>query len=238
MTESSPAFGALAWAGLAAADAAMAVEFCCAAFDWEASAPGAYTVLRRAGEDVALVYAQTPQARAAKVTTHWTPFFLVADVGAALERVLKAGGTALRDPFDLPEGSVGPMQDPVGAPFSLWAPRAGGPRRPSATGTWCMELATSDPAASKTFYAHVLDWTYAHASGVTTILGPDEPLGRIRATDATPDWLAYLRVPDVGEALRRAEAAGATRVRAGGGDGRVAQIIDPQGATLFLQQDA
>jgi predicted enzyme related to lactoylglutathione lyase len=213
------------------------VEFCCAAFGWEASALSGYTVLRRTGDDVALVYAQTPQARAASVTTHWTPFFLVADLATALERVLEAGGTALRDPFDVPEGSVGPMQDPLGAPFSLWAPHTGGSPQSSATGTWCMELATSDPAASRTFYAHVLGWAYAHASGATTILGPDEPIGRIRATDATPDWLAYLRVPDLDEAVRRAEAAGATRLRVGGGDGRVAQIIDPQGATLFLQQD-
>jgi predicted enzyme related to lactoylglutathione lyase len=237
MTESSPAFGALAWAGLAAADAAVAVEFCCAAFDWEASVRGGYTVLRRAGEEVALVYAQTPQARAANVATHWTPFFLVADVGAALERVLEAGGTALRDPFDVAEGSVGPMQDLVGAPFSLWAPRASGPPPPSATATWWMELATSDPAASRTFYAHVLGWTYAHATGATTILGPDGPIGSIRATDAAPDWLAYLRVPNLDEAVRRAEAAGATRIGGSGGDGRVARMIDPQGATLFLQQD-
>jgi predicted enzyme related to lactoylglutathione lyase len=237
MTESSPAFGGLAWAGLAAADATVAVEFCCAAFHLEASAPGEFTVLRRAGEDVALVYPQTPQARAADVTTHWTPFFLVADVRASLERVVEAGGIALRDPFDLPQGSVGPMRDPVGAPFSLWAPRAGGPPPPSATGTWSMELATSDAATSRMFYAHVLGWTYADAAGETTILGPDKPIGRIRTTDATPDWLAFLRVPDVDEALRRAEAAGATAVRVSGGDGRTARIIDPQGATLYLQQD-
>jgi predicted enzyme related to lactoylglutathione lyase len=73
--------------------------------------------------------------------------------------------------------------------------------------------------------------------GGTTILGPDEPIGRIRSTDATPDWLAYLRVPDVDDALRRAEAAGATAVGVSGVDSRVARIIDPQGATLFLEQD-
>jgi predicted enzyme related to lactoylglutathione lyase len=237
MTRSSSAFGGLAWAGLAAADAAVAVEFYCAAFDWEASAPGPFAVLRRAGEEVALVYAQTPQARAANVTPHWTPFFLVDDVGAALERVVEAGGMALRAPFDVSEGSVGPMQDPVGAPFSLWARREGGRPQPSATALWSMELATPDSAASRMFYAHVLGWTYEGGTGGTTILGPDEPIGRICTTDATPDWLAYLRVPNVEEAVRRAEAAGASAVRASGQDRPVARSIDPQGATLFLQQD-
>jgi len=237
MTRQSPGFGGLAWAGLAAADAAVAAAFCCAAFGWEASNRDSFTVLRRAGEDVALVYAQKPQARAAGVTTHWTPFFLVDDVGAALERLLEAGGMPLRDPFDLQEGSVGPVSDPVGAPFSLWAPRAGGPLSPPATGAWSMELATPDPAASRTFYTHLLGWTYSVRGGETTILGPDGPLGWIGTTNGTPEWLAHLRVPDVEAALRRAEAAGATPDGVSGIDDRVARLIDPQGAALFLRQD-
>ena len=237
MTRSSPGFGGLAWAGLAAADAAVAVKFCCEVFDWEASSPGSFTVLRRAGDDVALVYPQTPQARAAGVTTHWTPFFLVDDVGAALERAVEAGGMALRQPFGPLEGSVGPMKDPVGAAFSLWAPSAGGPLSRFATAAWSMELATPDPAASRAFYANVLGWTYSLRPGETTILGPDEPLGWIGTTNGAPEWLAYLRVPDVDEALRRAEAAGATRDGVSRMDGRVARLIDPQGAVLFLLQD-
>jgi predicted enzyme related to lactoylglutathione lyase len=50
-------------------------------------------------------------------------------------------------------------------------------------------------------------------------------------------WLAYLRVPDVDEALRRAEAAGATPAGVSGVDGRFARIIDPQGAALGLEPD-
>ena len=237
MTPSTPTHGDLAWAGLAAADAALAVEFYCAAFDWEAWAPGPFTVLRREGDDIALIYAQTPQARAANVATHWTPFFMVDDVGAALGRAVQEGGNALRAPFDLPQGTIGPMSDPVGAPFSLWAPRAGGPPSRSATRTWSMELATSEPAGSRMFYAHLFGWAYSERAGRTTILGPDEPIGWIRATDGKPDWIAHLRVPDVGEALRRAEAAGATPIEVGGMARRVAQITDPQGATLFLRQD-
>jgi predicted enzyme related to lactoylglutathione lyase len=235
-TESNPTFGGVAWAGLAAADAGVAVEFCCAAFDWEPSPSAGFTLLRRAGEDVALVYSQTPQARAADVATHWTPFFLVDDVPAAVKRVIEAGGRPLRDPFDLAEVSVGPVQDALGAPLSLLAPRAEGLVAARATGAWALELATFDVSASREFYAHVLGWTYPDAADDMTILGPDGPLGRMRTTNAPSDWRACLRVPDLDDALRRAEAAGATPFRDSSVGDRAA-IVDPQGATLFLQPD-
>jgi predicted enzyme related to lactoylglutathione lyase len=237
MTGSPPITGGLAWAGLAAADATRAVEFCCAAFGWEPSAAAGFVILRSAGEQVALVYPQTPQARAANVTTHWTPFFIVDDMDAAVARAVAADGMALRDPFDVPGGRIAAMQDPGGAPFSLWAPRRVDGLAPSATGLWFMELATSNPDPAQIFYAHLLGWTYTDAGGGVTIHGPDGELGRIRQRGVS-DWLAYLRVPDVEEAAWRAEAFGATRlgVTEIDGRGRVARIVDPQGATLFLRE--
>jgi predicted enzyme related to lactoylglutathione lyase len=130
------------------------------------------------------------------------------------------------------------MQDSVGAPFSLWAPRHADGPVPSAAGLWLMELVTPDPGAAQTFYAHVLGWTYTDEGGGVTIHGPDGELGRIRQREGASDWLAYLRVPDVEAAAWRAEAVGATRLAVTeiDGRGRVAQIMDPQGATLYLQE--
>jgi uncharacterized protein len=238
VTGSPPVTGGLAWAGLAAADATRAVEFCCAAFDWEPSAAEGFVMLRSAGKQVAVVYPQTPQARAVNVTTHWTPFFVVDDMDAAVARAVAAGGRALRDPFDVPGGRIAALQDPGGAPFSLWAPRRAEGPAPSATGLWFMELATADPAAAQAFYAHVLGWTYTDEGSGVTIHGPDGELGRIRRSESDADWLAYLRVPDVEEAAWRAEAFGATRLGVTEVDrhGRVARIVDPQRATLFLRE--
>jgi uncharacterized protein len=238
MTESPSVTGGLAWAGLAAADATRAVEFCCAAFDWEPSAAAGFVMLRSAGKQIALVYPQTPQARAANVRTHWTPFFVVDDMDAAVARAVEAGGMALRDPFDVPAGRIAALQDPGGAPFSLWAPRRPESPAPAGTGLWFMELATADPAAAQAFYAHVLGWTYTDEGGGATIHGPDGDLGRIRQRDGASDWLAYLRVPDVEEAAWRAEAVGATRLGVTTIDARgpVARIVDPQRATLCLRE--
>jgi predicted enzyme related to lactoylglutathione lyase len=238
MTGSSALTGGLAWAGLAAADATRAVEFLCAAFDWESSAAAGFAILRSAGRQAALVYPQTPQARAANVTTHWTPFFVVDDVNAAVARAVAAGGVALRDPFEVPAGRIAPIQDPGGAPSSLWAPGRVDAPAPSATALWFMELVTSDPGAAQTFYARLLGWTYTDEWGAATIHGPDGELGGIRQSEGVSDWLAYLRVPDVEKAASRAEACGATwlGVTEIPGRGSVAQIVDPQGATLFLQK--
>jgi uncharacterized protein len=238
MTGSSAVTGGLAWAGLAAADATRAVEFCCAAFDWEPLAAAGFVILRSADEQVALVYPQTPQARAANVTTHWTPFFAVDDMDSTVAQSAAAGGRALRDPFEVPAGRIAAMQDSGGAPFSLWAPRNADGPVPSATGLWLMELVTPDPDAAQTFYAHVLGWTYTDEGGAVTIHGPDGELGRIRQREGASDWLAYLRVPDVEEAASRAEAVGATRLGFTEIEarGRIAKIVDPQHATLFLQE--
>jgi predicted enzyme related to lactoylglutathione lyase len=238
MMVSPPVTGALAWVGLAAADATRAVEFCCAAFDWQPSAAPGFVILRSAGRPVALVYPQTPQARAANVTTHWTPFFRVDDVDVAVKRAVAAGGAALRDPFDVPGGRIAAMQDPGGAPFSLWGARGADGPSPSATGLWFVELAGPDPDAAQAFYAQLLGWTYTDEGGRLEIHGPDGELGWIRHLDGPSEWLAYLRVPDAEEAARGAEACGATRlgltdVR---GRGRVARIADPQGATLLLRE--
>ena len=101
-----------------------------------------------------------------------------------------------------------------------------------------MELATSDPGAAQTFYAHLFGWTYTDDGGGVTINGPDAELGRIRRREGVSDWLAYLRVPDVEEAAWRAEAVGATRLGVTEIDRgrRVARIVDPQRATLSLQE--
>jgi uncharacterized protein len=215
---------ALAWVGLAAADPARALEFYVAAFGWEAVRAGDHALLRRAGRDVALVYPQTAQARAADVTPHWTPFFAVADVGAAVESAERAGGTLLREPFDVPEGRIAPLQDPAGATFSIWAPLTPGPVAASATDVWWIELATPDLGAAQAFYGAVLGWRH------------DESASRMRTAAGLATWLPYLRVQDLDEALRRTRAAGARQVGAAERHdlGRIAQVVDPQGAVVWL----
>jgi uncharacterized protein len=232
--------GALTWVGLAAADRAAAVEFYATAFEWEAADEADHTRLRRAGQDVALVYQQTPQARAADVTSHWSPFFLVPDADLALERAAGSGGTALRDPFDVKGGRVVPLQDHAGAVFSIWAPRAPDALEPIASDAWWIELSTPDVEASQAFYGRVLGWSYDESPLGATIRGAQGHIGSIRGVKARPAWSPCLRVRDLEEARRRAEAAGAHSIGVIEHDaiGRTLRIVDPQDAALTLLEPA
>lgn len=231
------ATGVLVWVGLAASDPAVAVAFYTAAFGWEAVGEADHTILRRAGADVALVYPQTPQARAAGVTPHWTPFFSVADTDVALGRAVRSGGMALRGPFDVPGGRLAAIQDPAGAIFSIWAPRGPDWSAPSVRGGWWMDLKTPDVKAAQAFYGDLLDWTYdQRLEGPKGIRGPAGPIGRMSRADAAAAWLPSLAVADVEEARQCAKAAGALHVGVAEEDatGRRAALIDPQGAALSL----
>jgi uncharacterized protein len=232
-----PPMGVLAWVGLAARDPEVAVEFYATAFDWEVSREADHITLRRAGTDVALVYSQTPQARAADVTSHWSPFFFVSDAGLVLERVARSGGRVLRGPFDVPGGRIAAIEDPAGAVFSVWTPRSPNSPLPGLSGAWWIELSTPDVEAARVFYGDLLGWTYDQSpGGPTRIRGPGGHIGRMHNVDAPPAWLPCLRVRDIEEARQRAKAAGAGQVGVTEEDaiGRLARIVDPQGATLSL----
>ena len=233
---SAPATGALAWVGLAAADAVTAVEFYSAAFGWDAEREAEHIRLRRAGANVALVYSQTAEARAAHVTSHWSPFFLVADAVGAANRAVEAGGMALREPFDVTGGHVAPRQDPAGAIFSVWAPRPPRAPEPALRDTWWIELSTPDVEASQAFYALLMGWSYDRSPDGTGIRGPQGSIGAMRPLDRPPAWSPCLLVADVDGARRRVVAAGAGSVGLVEKDaiGRRVSIVDPQGAALTL----
>jgi uncharacterized protein len=238
---SAPPTGVVVWVGLAARDPEVAVEFYATVFDWEASREADHSALRRAGTEVALVYPQTPQARAANVTSHWSPFFSVSDAGLAVERVVRSGGSALRGPFDVRGGRIAALQDPTGAVFSTWTPRSLDPPPPGVSDVWWIELTSPDVQASRVFYGSLLGWAYDQSpDGATSIRGPRGQIGRMHKVDAVPAWLPCLRVRDIEAARQRAEAAGASYVGVTEEDaiGRMAPIIDPQGAALSLLEPA
>jgi predicted enzyme related to lactoylglutathione lyase len=238
--QSAPIHGEVAWVGLAAADLTAAVEFYTAAFGWEAARDAAHTTLRRAGTDLALVYPQTSAARAANVTPHWSPFFFVTDAAEAKERAVQSHGVALRGPFEVPGGWVVAMRDPAGAVVSIWAPRPSNAPQPTPSDAWWLELSTPDVEASQAFYRRLLGWSYDEDPHGASIRGPEARIGRMRAVERRPGWSPCLRVANVEEARRRAESASAGSI----GDieedamGRRVSIVDPQGASLTLLEQA
>src|SRR5215204_3109697 len=69
--------GTFCWVGLATSDPVAASSFYGSLFGWEgedlaAGAAGSFTMLRLGGKDVAILYRQMPEARAAGAPPHWT----------------------------------------------------------------------------------------------------------------------------------------------------------------------
>jgi len=59
-----------------------------------------YTTLRRSGEEVAILYMQQPEARAAGAPPHWTSYISVEDADATAARAGELGGAAVfREPI-------------------------------------------------------------------------------------------------------------------------------------------
>jgi uncharacterized protein len=77
------------------------------------------TVQTAGGEDFAGIVAAPDGELAAGEAGRWEVFFRVADTDAALARVIKLGGEALRQPQDTPFGRLAEAADPSGARFSL-----------------------------------------------------------------------------------------------------------------------
>lgn len=115
-------------------------------------------------------------------------------------------------------------------------------------GTFCwVELGTSDGPAARTFYTQLFDWTAndtpIDGGMVYTIFqnaGRDAAAMYVLDQEGVPPhWLSYVAVADVDASAAQATGLGATIV-AGPMDvmdaGRMAVLLDPQGATFAVWQ--
>jgi uncharacterized protein len=237
--------------GLATSDPVMAKAFYTGLFGWQAEdldagGAGTYTTLRHGGKEVAILYMQQPEARAAGAPPHWTSYISVEDADATAARAAELGGAAVfRKPFDVLDACrVAAIRDPTGAIVSLWQPRS----RIGATlvndfGALCWnELATTDLERAKSFFGELLGWEYETAeAGYVSIKNAGSLNGGMREQPerergTPPNWLPYLAVENADEAARQAERLGGrtlmptTEIQVG----RFGVIADPQGAAFAV----
>jgi predicted enzyme related to lactoylglutathione lyase len=243
--------GTFCWVGLATSDVAAAKAFYRGLFGWEAKdlqagAAGAYTMLCCGAEEVAILYRQQPEARAAGAPPHWTSYISVEDADATAARAVELGGAAVfRAPFDvLDAGRVAAIRDPTGAIASLWQPRSRiGATLVNDLGALCWnELATTDVELAKRFFRELLGWEYeADDSGYVSIKNDGNLNGGMREQaqherHLTPAWLPYFTVESADVAGHRATRLGGRRLAptTEGRSGRSAVIADPQDAPFAV----
>jgi uncharacterized protein len=247
--------GTFCWVGLATSDVAAAKAFYGSLFGWEAEdlqagAAGAYATLRYGAEDVAILYRQQPEARAAGAPPHWTSYISVEDADTTAARAEELGGAAVfRAPFDvLDAGRVAAIRDPTGAIVSLWQPRSRiGATLVNDTGALCWnELATTDVERAKSFFGELLGWEYeTDESGYVSVKNAGNLNGGMREQSkqerrARPAWLPYFTVESADGAARRVAQLGGRRLAptTEGRLGRWALIADPQGAAFAVFEGA
>jgi predicted enzyme related to lactoylglutathione lyase len=247
--------GTFCWVGLATSDTVGAKAFYTSLFGWQAEgllagAAGTFTMLLHGGKDVAILYRQMPEARAAGAPPHWTSFISVEDADATAARASELGGAAVfREPFDvLDAGRVAAIRDPTGGIVSLWQPGSRiGAELVNDVGALCWnELATTDVERAKSFFRGLLGWDYeTDDSGYVSIKNAGSLNGGMRLRTerergSPPNWLPYFMVENADEAPRKAEQVGGrtllptTNIHIG----RFAVIADPQGATFAVVEGA
>jgi uncharacterized protein len=113
------------------------------------------------------------------------------------------------------------------------------------------ELISPDPDGAAAFYGAVVGWDCIKSEhdphGYREWWMADAPIGGLlaltpgmEAEGAHPGWYGYVAVDNVDQALASMRAAGATvtmEPRDIAGVGRVAMILDPQGASLYVMTD-
>ena len=107
-----------------------------------------------------------------------------------------------------------------------------------------VELNTTDVPAAKAFYGKLFDWKLEDVpmpTGAYTLIQVGEGTGgglmKHPVPGAPSQWLAYVRVDDIGAATQKARSLGATvmqDVTEVMGMGWLSIIVDPTGAALGL----
>lgn len=246
--------GTFCWAELATSDGEGAKAFYTGLFDWQANddplpSGGTYTMFTHQDGYVAAAYPLNEEMKQAGVPVHWMLYVSVDDARATAARAAELGGTVVKDAFDVFEiGSMAVLQDPSGATFAVWQPKASRgtdylDKRPH-TVCWC-ELASRDAAACEEFYGALFGWTPQRMEMEGTpytmfMNGEARAAGMMQMTEEWGDipshWMMYVAVEDCDAAAARVGKLGG-QVCVPPTDipvGRFAVINDPQGGTFSI----
>jgi len=256
MEEETPTYapGTFCWVECATSEGEAGKNFYTSLFGWDfvdnPIAPGVvYTMLKQNGKDIGGLYQLMPEMSAQGIHPHWLSYISIEDTDEAAAKVTNAGGTLLKEPFDIfTMGRMAVIQDPTGAVFALW--QAGTHRGATILkmpNSLCWnELATTDTRKAGEFYSTVLGWTrriqHVGAEYTSFINGERAAAGMVLLSPEShrqSHWLTYFGVIDLDTTVSKALACGARLVKAADGNapsGRFAILLDPQGAAFGLIQ--
>ncbi len=243
--------GTFSWADLATTDQQAAKSFYSKLFGWSATDnpvgdDSFYSMMSINGKDVAAIATQPEQQRDAGAPPAWNSYITVESADQALARANELGGSVHAPAFDvLQAGRMGVVQDPQGAFFMVWEPKAHiGASLVNAHGALAWdELASSDLEASASFYSRLFGWNVEPVEGMqmpymTIKNAAGQNNGGIRPTidSEPPNWLVYFGIDNLDAGLSKVAKLGGSTISGpiNIGAGNIAVLRDPQGAVFAL----
>lgn len=246
--------GQFVWHDYMAADPAAAAAFYGALLDWgtqQWDGPMPYTMWTVGGFPSGGFMQLPDEARAQGAPPHWLTYVGVPGVDEHVAAATAQGARVLVAPQDIPNvGRFAVMFDPQRATYAVYTPAMPMPPRPVQPGlvSW-HELATTDAASAKEYYAALFGWADAGSfdmgeMGLYHMFG-DQAAGsgggmfdlHPSMEGVPPNWLPYFHVASVQAATDRAVALGAKLINGPmevpGGDW-IAQFFDPQGGAFAV----
>jgi predicted enzyme related to lactoylglutathione lyase len=210
-----------------------------------------YTMFMAGETAVGGVMPIPPEAAAMQVGPSWLAYIAVPDVDLTVDQVTKLGGGVHAPARTMPDvGRFAVLHDPQGATFAVISGegKVTEETEPKRFEFSWHELVTTDYKAASKFYFSLFGWDKKRevdigAMGTYFVFGRDRfTYGGMfnKPTNLTvpPHWLNYVQVESADAAAERATKAGGKVINGPmevpGGD-RIAQIVDPQGATFAVQ---
>jgi uncharacterized protein len=245
--------GKFVWHQLMTRDVRVAKDFYARLVGWKTlpwPLDPAYTVCHAEAGPVAGIM-EIPSDMPSEVPSHWLQYIGTRDVDSTAQAAVRAGGSIVKGPSDMQgAGRYAVLKDPQGAVFAIIDPENA---KPDAVGSpplgafsW-HELATSDNEAAFAFYSGLFGWESLQRMdmgpvGVYLIFGENGvQRGGMYIKPAEnpgpPSWLPYAHVPnaDQGYALAVSKGAkGTVPPMDVPGGGRIANMIDPSGASFAV----
>lgn len=249
--------GDFVWYELAATDAVKAQEFYGPLLGWTFEQSGApempYYLFSKDGAQVGGMMSLTEEMVAGGAGPLWAGYVEVEDLDAATAKAKALGSTLIVEPTEIPgTGRFSMIADPQGAPLYMMTDTSGeesvsfAKHEPHDGHCAWNELATTDPAGAKAFYAEMFGWekTSEMDMGPMGLYEMYSVNGygfgaMMPKPDAMPMsiWAFYFRVPDIDAAVEFITANGGQLIgepnEIPGGD-YVVQGTDPQGAFFSL----
>ena len=249
--------GSFCWIELGTTDAGTAKNFYQQLFGWDyedhpMGPAGVYTIIKLNGKDVGGLYELSSEMLQQGMPPHWLSYVAVDNADDAAAQAISAGGTVLKEPFDVgPNGRMAIVQDPTGPVFAVWQtkehPGSGAYRE---FGALCWnELGTNDTQKAGDFYSTMFGWEREVLSGpmeYTVFKNNGEGIGGMyRITPEMgpipPHWMVYFAVSDCDATVQKTIASGGGVIRPAEDIpkiGRFAILRDPSSAVFAIIKPA